>query len=104
MPLISPKKTVEGAIGGLVFSMIAGLCLASYLPHVPQIHLIIVSLAAAIAGQFGDLFESQLKRVAEVKDSGGIMPGHGGILDRIDGVLFASPIIFFAAIVLEHQL
>lgn len=104
MPLISPKKTVEGALGGLVFSAVTGVYIGRYLPNIPVPHMLILSVAAAIAGQFGDLFESQLKRVAEIKDSGGIMPGHGGILDRIDGVLFASPIIYFGAIVLEHLL
>jgi phosphatidate cytidylyltransferase len=103
MPMISPKKTVEGALGGLFFSTIMGILLSYYLNQ-PAPHMIVLSLAAGIAGQFGDLFESQLKRVAAVKDSGTIMPGHGGVLDRIDGVLFASPIIYFGAIVLEHLL
>lgn len=104
MPMISPKKTVEGAIGGLFFSSVAGFSLGFYLPNVPTFHLLVLSLATAIAAQFGDLFESQLKRVADVKDSGAIMPGHGGVLDRLDGVLFASPILFFGAIILENLL
>lgn len=101
MPLISPKKTVEGAIGGLSFSLVAaGIC-SIKLPHVPFIPLLVLSLSASVVAQFGDLFESLLKRVADVKDSGTIMPGHGGILDRIDGVLFASPVMMFGALIFE---
>lgn len=103
MPLISPKKTVEGALGGLVCSTIVGAVGAVWLGK-PLPFVILLAAGTAIVAQFGDLFESQLKRVADVKDSGRIMPGHGGVLDRIDGVLFASPIILFGAILLEKQL
>lgn len=92
---VSPKKTVEGAIGGLVGSGIAGVVIAQYLPD--EGGSLAMVAAAAITGAFaqiGDLYESLLKRVADVKDSGSIMPGHGGILDRLDGVLFASPVYF----------
>lgn len=103
MPQISPKKTVEGAVGGLLASVLAGAVLSRWLGH----SIVEVAVLAAVAGliaQFGDLFESQLKRAADVKDSGRIMPGHGGILDRVDGVLFASPVILFGAILLENRL
>lgn len=103
MPLISPKKTVEGALGGLVCSVAVG-SVSAILLHQPIPVLVVLSAATAIVAQFGDLFESQLKRVADVKDSGKIMPGHGGVLDRIDGVLFASPILLLGAILLENQL
>ncbi len=101
MPVISPKKSVEGALGGLVCSAALGLVLSHFLPEISILNILILSLVAAVAGQVGDLFESQLKRVAGVKDSGNIMPGHGGILDRLDGVLFASPIIYLGTILLE---
>ncbi len=104
MPSISPKKSVEGAIGGLVSSTLASLALSFYLPKVPIYSLIILSLAISVVAQFGDLFESLLKRVAEVKDSGSLIPGHGGILDRMDGVLFASPVLLFSAVLLEGLL
>lgn len=96
LPLISPKKTVEGAFGGLLGSLLAGLVLGYFVLKIPFFASILISLSAAVVGQVGDLFESLLKRVAEVKDSGSIMPGHGGILDRIDGVLFAGPIFLLA--------
>lgn len=101
MPLISPKKTIEGALGGLFGSMFAGVICALFLLNASIPAMLILSLIAGVAAQFGDLFESLLKRIAEVKDSGKIMPGHGGVLDRIDGVLFASPIFLFGAIILQ---
>lgn len=102
MPMVSPKKTLEGAAGGLVFSVATGLFLAPILGHA-FLPLAVLAAAMAIVGQFGDLFESQLKRVADLKDSGQIMPGHGGVLDRIDGVLFASPILLLGATLLEKR-
>jgi phosphatidate cytidylyltransferase len=102
MPLISPKKTVEGSIGGIIFSMITGLIFGlNYLTHVNLASLLLLAFSTSVVAQFGDFFESVLKRVAEVKDSGSIMPGHGGVLDRVDGVLFGAPIILFGAILLE---
>lgn len=93
--LVSPKKTVEGAIGGLFGSALAGVVIAQFLP--PEASSWLMIAAATITGAFaqiGDLYESMLKRVADVKDSGSIMPGHGGSLDRLDGVLFAAPVYF----------
>lgn len=104
MPVISPKKTVEGAIGGLVFSMCAAYLCWHQLQHISLVPFMLLCVGASTVALFGDLFESQLKRAAEVKDSGSIMPGHGGILDRIDGVLFASPIMMFGALMLEQGL
>ena len=92
---VSPKKTIEGAIGGMLGSAIAGVVIAQFLPAEVSSWMMVAS--AAITGAFaqiGDLNESLLKRVADVKDSGSIMPGHGGMLDRLDGVLFAAPVYF----------
>jgi phosphatidate cytidylyltransferase len=101
MPLISPKKTVAGALGGLAFSLIAGLLCSQFFPKIIVWQFTLLSLFTAVVAQFGDYFESLLKRVANLKDSGGLMPGHGGVLDRIDGVLFACPVFLLGAIMLE---
>lgn len=94
-PVISPKKTVEGAIGGAIIATIAGVLFARlWLPEAPMGAAAIASLAMAIAGMAGDLFESALKRRAGIKDSGKLIPGHGGILDRIDSWLFAAPVFW----------
>lgn len=90
---ISPKKTWEGFIGGILFSVIAGLVLAYFLDwSYPK--MIAYGLIVGIFGTAGDLVESMLKRSVDIKDSGNILPGHGGILDRFDAVLFVVPIIF----------
>lgn len=101
MPNISPKKTFEGAVGGLIFSLIAGLSCSFLFPEIPTLHFCLLAVATGVIAQFGDYFESLLKRVANVKDSGHLMPGHGGVLDRIDGVLFGCPVFLLGAIVLE---
>lgn len=93
---ISPKKTWEGTIGGVIFTVIAVL-LIDYLGWLPSIKTqdwIVLALLASIIGTAGDLFESKLKRLADVKDSGNILPGHGGALDRFDSLLFALPFTF----------
>ena len=94
-PKVSPKKTVEGAISGLAGSVIAGAAGGTWFFHEPLPTLIWISAATAIAGQLGDLAESVLKRSAGVKDSSSIMPGHGGILDRLDSLFFAIPIFYW---------
>lgn len=102
LPKISPKKTIIGSAGGLAGSVVAGVLIGIYfLPHLPVLGLAVVSLATGLVAQLGDLFESMLKRVANRKDSGSIMPGHGGILDRLDGVLFGAPIMMAGALILE---
>jgi phosphatidate cytidylyltransferase len=90
---ISPKKTWEGTIGGIVFSIVV-ITLVAYLTKLPIRHAAYISAIAAISGTFGDLLESKLKRQANVKDSGHIMPGHGGFLDRFDSLLFASVFVW----------
>jgi len=87
----SPKKTMEGVIGGMVIATVAGFFAG--LTIVDGDKAAIISLLTALASVFGDLFESYLKRKAGVKDSGSILPGHGGVLDRIDGYLFGAVIM-----------
>jgi phosphatidate cytidylyltransferase len=91
---VSPKKSIEGALGGLIGSALAGLVLSLFIPGQSPLLLFGAALVTGVFAQIGDLFESLLKRVADVKDSGTMMPGHGGILDRLDGVYFASPVYF----------
>lgn len=93
-PSISPKKTVEGSLIGLIGGSGFGFWFLSTLNHSsPTWVLILTCIAASLFSQVGDLFESTLKRFSGVKDSGKILPGHGGILDRIDGLLFAGPVV-----------
>lgn len=85
---VSPKKTVEGALGGLAGSVIGAVVIHfALLPSLPLVHAILLALVAGACGQAGDLGESLIKRSFGVKDSGGIVPGHGGILDRVDALL-----------------
>lgn len=84
----SPNKTIEGVIGGVVVATIFGLIFS--LDNISTLGAIVISVAVAVASVFGDLFESYLKRLSGIKDSGNILPGHGGILDRTDGYLFGG--------------
>jgi len=92
-PAVSPGKTIEGSVGGLIANLGAGaLFKYFFLPAYSWGLSLLFFISVGIAGQIGDLFESELKRSAGIKDSGGILPGHGGILDRIDALLFAAPV------------
>ena len=95
IPSVSPKKTREGALGGLLFSSLTGLWMAtSFNLGASWPRAVIVAFLAGFAGIVGDLTESALKRAAGVKDSGALLPGHGGILDRIDALIFGAPITY----------
>ena len=91
---ISPKKTIEGFAGGVLFAIIASFLLAHYFDVFSRPVWMITAIITSCMGTIGDLVESKYKRQAQVKDSGSIMPGHGGILDRLDSVIFAAPYLF----------
>jgi len=100
IPSISPKKTVEGSVGGIVgcvavMTLYGVLVINSKLGNIPVYHYIIISLLCGIISQVGDLAASSIKRYAKVKDYGKIMPGHGGVLDRFDSILFVAPVVYF---------
>jgi phosphatidate cytidylyltransferase len=100
-PLVSPKKSIEGALGGLVGS-IGGTMLAkfTFFPQLTLLDALLTAVFIGTLGQTGDLFESLLKRSFGVKDSGRIIPGHGGVLDRLDSIIFAAPATYYYAIFL----
>jgi len=95
-PHMSPKKTREGAVAGLLGSVLGGFLINAFWGFSLASHEVVLycSVAGGTAGQLGDLVESTLKRFSGVKDSGGIFPGHGGILDRVDGLVFAAPVVW----------
>ena len=106
---ISPKKTVEGFFGGIIFAVLAGYLISKYYikanPEFSDRSILIwtsIAVIVGIAGTIGDLIESKFKRIAGVKDSGTIMPGHGGVLDRLDSVIFVAPIIFLFYQILNY--
>jgi phosphatidate cytidylyltransferase len=94
MERISPKKTWEGFIGGIIIASLIAWFLAGWLGVVDKIHWIIIALIVSVAGTYGDLIESMLKRSTGVKDSGTIMPGHGGFLDRFDSAIISFPLVY----------
>lgn len=92
---VSPKKTIEGFIGGCAFSIITGFLIGKFDTHTSfHYHWIIIAIIVSIFGTLGDLIESKFKRQAKVKDSGNIMPGHGGLLDRLDSLFFLAPFVY----------
>lgn len=101
-PKLSPKKTWEGFLGGVIFSLIVGFLLNRYFGFWSYTLALFISLSLSLFGVLGDLFESAVKRAVGKKDAGALIPGHGGLLDRIDGVLFASPVFLFLIEVFSH--
>ena len=107
-PKISPNKTISGSIGGLIGGMSGAMLVFLLMAKVPVLsglldmhslvwwHFLLLGLVCSAAGQMGDLFESKLKRKADIKDSGSIFPGHGGMLDRIDAMIFVTVVVFIA--------
>ena len=96
---ISPNKTISGAIGSLIFSSLLILMLTYYLTKSFDLYTIIIGCIISISCQIGDLFFSFLKRKSFLKDSGNFLPGHGGILDRIDGILLGIPVGFLTFVI-----
>ncbi|MDD2752689.1 MAG: phosphatidate cytidylyltransferase [Candidatus Omnitrophica bacterium] len=94
IPRISPNKSIEGSIGGLVFSILGALACSPFL-RMDTLHVVLIGLVLGILGQLGDLSESLIKRDCQVKDSGKLLPGMGGILDVIDSLLFTAPVFYF---------
>ena len=100
IPSISPKKTVEGSVGGVVgcivvMTLYGVMVINNILGNIPLYHYIIISLLCGIISQVGDLAASSIKRYVKIKDYGKIMPGHGGVLDRFDSILFVAPVVYF---------
>ena len=99
---ISPKKTWEGTVGGILFTLVAGYILGAFINKGDEIFWMIAAVIIAPCALFGDLLESLFKRSLNIKDSGKILPGHGGILDRFDAVLFAIPFFYCWAMIYEY--
>lgn len=91
---VSPKKTIEGFIGGLFFTIIFAFILSFSFKFFTFENWIIIGFLVSFFGTIGDLLESKLKRIAKIKDSGNIMPGHGGLLDRLDSIIFVAPVVY----------
>ena len=96
MPDVSPKKSVEGSIGGLVATLVAAhVARLWFAPFLDIVHATVLGLAVGVFAQVGDLAESLLKRVSGTKDASGLIPGHGGILDRFDSLYFTAPLVYY---------
>ena len=91
---VSPKKTQEGFIGGLLFTLLSAYIISKYNNDYTLMNWLTIGFIISVIGTLGDLVESKFKRQANIKDSGNIMPGHGGMLDRLDSILFAAPFIY----------
>ena len=102
-PSVSPKKTIEGFVGGMFFTIISSVLLSKFFIESKILYIwIIIAIIVSIFSTLGDLIQSKFKRVAGIKDSGKIMPGHGGILDRLDSIIFVIPIINLFYLILQY--
>jgi phosphatidate cytidylyltransferase len=102
-PSVSPKKTIEGFAGGMIFTVISSVLLSKFFIESKILYIwIIIAIIVSIFSTLGDLIQSKFKRVAGIKDSGKIMPGHGGILDRLDSIIFVIPIINLFYLILYY--
>ena len=99
---VSPKKTVEGFLGGLFFSTVVGYLLFKFADNLEFSNWLIISVIVSVFGTIGDLIESKYKRQANVKDSGNLLPGHGGLLDRMDSAIFIAPFIYLFIKILNY--
>jgi phosphatidate cytidylyltransferase len=99
---VSPKKTIEGFVGGFIFTIIASFIISYFFDFLSPFEWFIIALIVGIFGNLGDLIESKFKRIAGVKDSGKIMPGHGGLLDRLDSFIFVVPYTFIYLKILPY--
>jgi phosphatidate cytidylyltransferase len=102
MKRISPKKTIEGFAGGLIMALVAGAVLHYYVGVYNIYQWLILAFVVAFFGTIGDLIQSKFKRQADVKDSGNIMPGHGGIFDRMDSIIFAAPFAYLTFLIINY--
>lgn len=101
-PRISPKKTIEGFFGGLLFSCITSILIYNFTETLTMPIWLCLAVIMSVFGTLGDLIQSKLKREAGVKDSGNIMPGHGGLFDRLDSILFAGPFVYLVLIIFDY--
>ncbi|WP_298480720.1 phosphatidate cytidylyltransferase [uncultured Maribacter sp.] len=99
---VSPKKTVEGSIGGFIFALLAAFIIGRFEPLIDPLQWMILASVIVITGSLGDLIESKFKRIAKVKDSGAILPGHGGMLDRLDSLIFAAPFAYLTLYIFTY--
>lgn len=101
-PLVSPKKTWEGCFGGYFFALLTAYFLAKYETNISFAQWIVLTTVIVVSGNLGDLIESKFKRLAGVKDSGAILPGHGGMLDRLDSMVFAAPFAYLTLTIFTY--
>ena len=101
-PRVSPKKTIEGSIGGIITTCVLLLLLDAYFGMLSPLTAIAIGVAISVIGQVGDLSESLIKRYYGVKDSGNLIPGHGGILDRFDSIMLAAPVMYYAIVIAQY--